>query len=74
VIHAPADENPHQGYHSMLLSACEEYRAKLDKLEAENSALREHVEHLIGMIEQLQSDLAHFATIEAFEGKKEAKA
>ena len=46
MIHAPADENPHQGYHSMLLSACEEYRAKLDKLERENAALREDKELL----------------------------
>jgi len=43
------------------------------ELERENAALREQVEHLIGMIEQLESDLAHFATIEAFEGKKEAQ-
>ena len=42
-------------------------------LHAENAALREQVEHLIGMIEQLESDLAHFATIEAFEAKKEAQ-
>jgi len=42
-------------------------------LERENAALREQVEHLIGMIEQLEVDLAHFATIEAFEGKKEAQ-
>ena len=42
-------------------------------LERENAALREQVEHLIGMIEQLEGDLAHFATIEAFEGKKEAQ-
>ena len=43
------------------------------ELERENATLREQVEHLIGMIEQLESDLAHFATIEAFETKKEAK-
>jgi len=43
------------------------------QLERENATLREQVEHLIGMIEQLESDLAHFATIEAFETKKEAK-
>ena len=43
------------------------------ELERKNAALREQVEHLIGMIEQLESDLAHFATVEAFEGKKEAQ-
>jgi hypothetical protein len=43
------------------------------QLERENATLREQVEHLIGMIEQLESDLAHFATIEAFETKKEAQ-
>lgn len=42
-------------------------------LQRENAALREQVEHLIGMIEQLESDLARFATVEAFEGKKEAQ-
>lgn len=42
-------------------------------LEKENAALREQVEHLIGMIEQLEGDLAHFATVEAFDGKKEAQ-
>jgi predicted RNase H-like nuclease (RuvC/YqgF family) len=49
-----------------------ELRDTSRKLERENAALREQVEHLIGMIEQLESDLAHFATVEAFEGKKEA--
>ena len=43
------------------------------ELERETAALREQVEHLIGMIEQLEGDLAHFATVEAFEGKKEAQ-
>jgi len=46
---------------------------KIERLERENAALREQVEHLIGMIEQLESDLARFATVEAFEGKKEAQ-
>ena len=46
---------------------------RIAELERENNALREQVEHLIGMIEQLESDLAHFATVEAFEGKKEAQ-
>jgi predicted nuclease with TOPRIM domain len=46
---------------------------RIRDLERENATLREQVEHLIGMIEQLESDLAHFATIEAFETKKEAK-
>ena len=45
----------------------------IQELERENAGLREQVEHLIGMIEQLEGDLAHFATIEAFEGKKEAQ-
>lgn len=49
------------------------YRSRLDELERENAALREQVEHLIGMIEQLESDLAHFATVEAFEGKKKTQ-
>ena len=53
--------------------ACDCREAKFKELEQDNADLREHVEHLIGMIEQLQSDLAHFATIEAFEGKKEAQ-
>jgi predicted nuclease with TOPRIM domain len=46
---------------------------QLQKLKRENAELREQVEHLIGMIEQLEGDLAHFATIEAFEAKKEAQ-
>jgi len=53
--------------------ACDCREAKFKELEQDNAELREQVEHLIGMIEQLQSDLAHFASIEAFEGKKEAK-
>ncbi len=47
--------------------------SKIRELLRENAALREQVEHLVGMIEQLEGDLAHFATIEAFEGKKEAQ-
>ena len=43
------------------------------ELERENAALREQVKHLIEMIDQLEGDLAHFATIEAFEGKKEVQ-
>ena len=50
-----------------------ELKVKAGFYEQENAALREQVEHLIGMIEQLESDLAHFATVEAFEGKKEAQ-
>ena len=58
--------NPDEGEEFVTASFCRE-------LERENTALREQVEHLIGMIEQLEVDLAHFATIEAFEGKKEAQ-
>jgi hypothetical protein len=36
----PKDENPYRGYHAQLLHACAEYRAKVDKLEEENAALR----------------------------------
>ena len=53
--------------------ACDCREEKFKRLEQDNAELREQVEHLIGMIEQLQSDLTHFASIEAFEGKKEAK-
>ena len=53
--------------------ACDCREEKFKQLERENAALREQVEHLIGMIEQLEGDLAHFATIEAFEAKKEAQ-
>ena len=53
--------------------ACDCREEKFKQLEQENAALREQVEHLIGMIEQLEGDLAHFATIEAFDGKKEAQ-
>jgi hypothetical protein len=60
----PTSENDYEG-----LKWCDAY----EELERENAALREQVEHLIGMIEQLEGDLAHFATIEAFEAKKEAQ-
>jgi FtsZ-binding cell division protein ZapB len=39
----PKDENPYRGYHAQLLNACVEYRAKVDKLEEENAALREQL-------------------------------